>query len=194
MTEKKESKLGLWFRKNFTTKTIVVNALVAALYAVITMISGPLAYEYAQFRISEFLNLLVFFNPIYTIGLTLGCLIANLASTFGVYDIVFGTLATLISCLGIVGFSKICKNLFISGLIPCIVNAIIVPFTIYLACVGTDGAFTLSSMYWIMFGRVFLGEFVCIIGIGYPLFLCLKKYGKYTMDLLALDRNLDVKW
>ena len=79
------------------------------------MLCGPLSYEFSQFRISEFMNLLVFFNPTYTIGLTLGCLIANLASLYGVYDIVFGTLATLISCLLIVGCSKVVKNLLLAG-------------------------------------------------------------------------------
>lgn len=189
-----DSKVLNWFKINFTTKTIAVNAIIAALYAVITMLCGPLSYEFAQFRISEFMNLLVFFNPTYTIGLTLGCLIANLASMFGVYDICFGTLATLVSCLLIILFSKLVKSLLIAGLIPCLVNAIIVPFTIYLASLGTVDAFELSSMYWIMFGWVFLGEFVCIIGIGYPLFFILKKKGNNFMEMLSLNRNLDFKW
>ena len=33
-------------------------------------------------------------------GLTIGCLLANLASPMGLYDICFGTAATLIACLG----------------------------------------------------------------------------------------------
>ena len=191
---KEDSKVMLWFKANFTVKSIAINAIIAALYAVITMLCGPLSYEFSQFRISEFMNLLVFFSPTYTIGLTLGCLIANLASLFGVYDIVFGTLATLISCLLIVGCSKLVKNLFLAGLIPCLVNAIIVPFTIYLANLGTADQINLQAMYWIMFGWVFLGEFVCIMCIGYPVFLIITKKSKICTKGLEFNRNLDFKW
>ena len=191
---KQDSKVMLWFKANFTVKSIAINAIIAALYAVITMLCGPLSYEFSQFRISEFMNLLVFFNPTYTIGLTLGCLIANLASLFGVYDIVFGTLATLISCLLIVGCSKLVKNLFLAGLIPCLVNAVIVPFTIYLANLGTVDQINLQAMYWIMFGWVFLGEFVCIMCIGYPVFLIITKKSKICTKGLEFNRNLDFKW
>ena len=55
-------------RKLFSTKMIAANGMIAAIYAVITIACGPLAYEFMQFRISELLNLLVFFNPYYTIG------------------------------------------------------------------------------------------------------------------------------
>ncbi len=188
-----ESKVALRFKKNFTIKAISINAIIAALYAVVTIICGPLAYEFAQFRFSEILNLMVFFNPTYTIGLTIGCLIANLASTVGVYDILFGTLATLISCLLMVFVSKLIKSLFISGLIPCLINAIIVPFIIYLGSMNTSDAFNLSSMYWIMFGWVLLGEFVCIICIGYPLFYVLSKKVNGFNKILCFERNLDFK-
>ena len=190
----RDSKFAMWFKANFTTRTITVNALLASLYVVVTLLCGPLAYEFAQFRISELLNLFVFFNPVYTLGLTIGCLIANLASTVGVYDIVFGTLATFISCLMMYGLSKLIKSLFLAGLIPCIMNAIVVPFVIYLGCMGTADAFELSTMYWIMFGWVFLGEFVCIICLGYPLMFILTKKLKGFSDKLGFDRNLDFKW
>ena len=72
-----ESKVALRFKKNFTIKAISINAIIAALYAVVTIICGPLAYEFAQFRFSEILNLMVFFNPTYTIGLTI--LIASMS-------------------------------------------------------------------------------------------------------------------
>lgn len=194
MENKEESKIRLWFKTNLTTKAITANAFIAALYAVITILCAPLSYEFSQFRFSEALNLLVFFNPTYTIGLTVGCLIANVASTVGPLDMVFGTLATLISCLLIVWFSKICKNLFINGLIPSLINAIIVPFVIYLSSMGTSDSFELSAMYWIMFGWIFLGEFVCITVIGYPIILTLTKKAKGFSNYILATRNLDYKW
>ena len=194
MENKEKSKIRLWFKTNLTTKAITANAFIAALYAVITILCAPLSYEFSQFRFSEALNLLVFFNPTYTIGLTVGCLIANVASTVGPLDMVFGTLATLISCLLIVWFSKICKNLFINGLIPSLINAIIVPFVIYLSSMGTSDSFELSAMYWIMFGWIFLGEFVCITVIGYPIILTLTKKAKGFSNYILATRNLDYKW
>ena len=194
MENKEESKIRLWFKTNLTTKAITANAFIVALYAVITILCAPLSYEFSQFRFSEALNLLVFFNPTYTIGLTVGCFIANVASTVGPLDMVFGTLATLISCLLIVWFSKICKNLFINGLIPSLINAIIVPFVIYLSSMGTSDSFELSAMYWIMFGWIFLGEFVCITVIGYPIILTLTKKAKGFSNYILATRNLDYKW
>ena len=193
-SEKKESRILHWFKENFTTKTIAINAIIAALYAVVTYLCGPLAYEFAQFRISEILNLMVFFNPTYTLGLTIGCFLGNILSTAGAYDMIFGTLATLISCLIVVGISKVFKNLFLAGLIPCLVNAIIVPFVIYLGAMNTSDPINLQAMYWIMFGWVFLGEFVCIMCIGYPVFLIITKKSKMCTKGLEFNRNLDFKW
>ena len=187
------SKLTSWFKKNFTTGVICANAFIACLYAVVTMLCGPLAYEFSQFRFSEALNLLVFFNPTYTVGLTIGCFLANLMSTVGPLDLVFGTLATLVSSLCIVFFAKVCKNLFISSLFPTVINAIVVPFTIYLSTIGAGESMDLSSMYWIMFGWVALGEFVCITVIGYPIFILLMKKTKGFSKLIFATRNLDFK-
>ncbi len=43
--------------------------------------------------------MLLLFEPSLTVGLTIGCLIANLFSTVSVLDIVIGTAATLLACL-----------------------------------------------------------------------------------------------
>ena len=132
-----------FIQKYFNIRTISANGIIAALYFVITIACGPLSYEFMQFRFSEMLNLLVFFNPVYTIGLTLGCLFANLLSSVGPLDILLGTLTTFVSCLLMAGLSRIVKVLFINGVIPCLLNAIVVPFTIYLSTLGTDNAMTL---------------------------------------------------
>ena len=193
--ENKNSKALLWFKKNLTIKAITANAFIAAIYAVITILCAPLSYSFSQFRFSEALNLLVFFNPTYTIGLTLGCFLANIASTAGPLDLIFGTLGTLISCLLMIGLSKLWKNLFFAGLIPSIINAIVVPLVIYYSCLGTADEITnLETMYWIMFGFVFLGEFVTISCVGYPIIMSLLKYTKGFSNYILATRNLDFKW
>lgn len=181
--------------RNFYVKTIAVNGLIAALYAAITIACGPLSYEFMQFRFSELLNLLVFFNPYYTIGLTLGCLLANLFSSVGPIDILFGTLTTLVACLIMIIYSRFIKNLFSTGFIPCILNAAVVPLTIYVSTINTSDPMTLTpALYFMMFGWVFLGEFVCIVVIGYPLFLLLTKKTQSFYRLILATRNEDYKW
>lgn len=184
-----------FFKKYFTVKNIALNGIIAALYVALTVACGPLSYEFMQFRFSELFNLFVFFNPTTTVGLTLGCLIANLFSTVGLLDIVLGTATTLVACIIMIFYSKLVKNLFSTGFIPCILNALVVPFTIYLSCIGTQGAFLLEpSIYFIMFGWVFLGEFVCIVCVGYPIFMALTKTNPSFYKLIGATRNLDYKW
>ena len=190
---KKESKFLLWFKRNLTIKMVAANALIAALYAVITVICGPLSYVGGslQLRFSEILNLLVFFNPIYSIGLTIGCLIANLVSLYGIFDIVFGTLGTIISCLLIVLISKTIKNLLVSGLVPCIINALIVPLIVYLY---TPTMEMNALIYLTFFGWTFLGEFICIMCVGYPIILVSSKKYKGFSQLINSTQNFTYKF
>ena len=179
----------------FITRMIAANGLIAALYAAITIACGPLSYEFMQFRFSELLNLLVFFNPYYTIGLTIGCLLANIFSSVGPIDIIFGTLTTLVACLIMVVYSRFIKNLFSVGFIPCILNAVVVPLTIYVSTINTEEPMVLTPvLYFTMFGWVFLGEFVCIVALGYPLFLVLTKKNQRFNSMIMAIRNTDYKW
>lgn len=175
-------------------KLIAANGIIAALYIVLTLLTLPISYSYMQVRLSEFLNLLVFFNPLYTFGLTIGCLLANIFSTVGPLDILMGTGATLIACLIMIILSRFVKLLFLNGLIPCLINAIIVPFIIYLSSVGTDAVMSLTvEIYFIMFAWVFLGEFIAIMCFGYPLFMILnRRYPRFNEFILS-SRNQDFK-
>ena len=178
--------------KYATVRNIASNGIIAALYTVLTVVCGPLSYSYMQLRFAEFLNLLVFFNPYYTVGLTIGCLIANLFSTVGLLDIVMGTATTLVACLLMILYSKFVKNLFSTGFIPCIANAVMVPFIIYLS--SSDEMFLTPALYFTMFGWVFLGEFICIICVGYPIFMILSKKTKRFYNAILATRNTDYKW
>ena len=75
--------------------SLVKAALIAALYIALTLIN-PLSYGAVQFRVSEMLNNLVVFNKRYIWALTLGCAVANINSSLGVVDMVFGTTETLL--------------------------------------------------------------------------------------------------
>ena len=177
-------------KKQKVIRTITANGVIAALYVVLTLITQPIAYSYMQFRVSEMLCLLVFFNPWYTPGLTIGCLLANLFSTVGPLDIGMGTAATLIACLIMIPLSKT-KLLCVNGIVPCVVNAAIVPAIIYLSAIGSM-VLTVQE-YFIMFAWVFLGEFLAIYGVGYPFFMILSKRHPRFAEIVLATRNTDFK-
>ena len=84
-----------------STARLAFSALVAAVYAALTMALAFMSYNGLQFRVAEALCVLPFFFPAATWGLFIGCIIANLLSPAGPLDVVFGSLATLLCCLSI---------------------------------------------------------------------------------------------
>ena len=103
------------------TNKITRIAIVSTLYVVLTVIN-PFSYETVQFRISEILMFLCLYKKEYIISLTIGCLISNFFSPMVLYDIAFGTTATLIA--GILMYKT--KNIYISALYPILTNSILV--------------------------------------------------------------------
>ena len=99
---------------NKKVQLIVMNAMIGAAYAVLTIFNFHLLLIGAvQMRLTEIIVLLACYNKKFIPGLTIGCLLANLASPMGLYDICFGTAATLIACLGM----YYVKNVFAGALI-----------------------------------------------------------------------------
>ena len=88
-------------------------AVIAAIYVVLTIFISAfnLASGAIQVRISEALTILPFFTPAAIPGLAIGCLLSNLLTGAAVYDVVFGSLATL---LGAVGTYLLRKHKFLS--------------------------------------------------------------------------------
>ena len=82
--------------RKFTTRDLSLAAIIAAVYAVLTLILPIPAFTGIQVRLSEALTVLPFLFPAAAPGLAIGCLIVNLASPVGPLDIVFGTLASVI--------------------------------------------------------------------------------------------------
>ena len=85
--------------KRLTLYKLILNGILAALYAAITIVTASFAYGPIQFRIADALCILPFFVPSTSIGLFVGCLVANLFSTVSALDIVIGSAATLVGCL-----------------------------------------------------------------------------------------------
>ena len=84
------------------TQDLTVAALIAAIYAVLTLVSNAfgLASGAVQLRLSEALTILPAFTWAAVPGLTVGCIIANLITGCALWDIVFGSIATFIGAVG----------------------------------------------------------------------------------------------
>ncbi len=163
-----------------TTRKIAENAIIAALYFVLTIISTPIAYGQIQFRIAEALMLLCFYRKDFVIGLTIGCFLANLGSSLLPWDLIFGTLATLLSGLAIAYLSP---RLIIAAFYPALFNSFIV---------GAELYFILDLPFWINVAYVALGEIVVVFA-GYILFLFLTRR-KGFMDLLHCNAHENIHW
>ena len=168
----------------YTVRLLTRNAIVAAVYFLLTLVSFPISFGLIQVRIAEFLVLLCFFNRDYAIGITVGCLLANTLGpgNLGVFDIVFGTLATLVSCIGV----SFCKHLLIASLIPVVVNS----FTVaaILVFVGE-----VSQTYFAVVGILAVGEIIAVTIIGYIFFISLRKNEEF-MSLIEAKNNKEFKW
>ncbi|MBQ7333818.1 MAG: QueT transporter family protein [Clostridia bacterium] len=157
--------------KRNSTLYLTRGAMIAALYVALTYLSSLFGLDKGavQFRISEMLCILPAFLPEAVIGLTIGCVIANLATGSLALDVIFGSLATLIGALGARFLRKLPKKL--AWLIPVptiLANAIIVPFVI-------KYVYMTEGFYWLFFLTVGLGELVCAGIMGTVLYYSLKK-------------------
>lgn len=118
------------FKRLLTTRSLCVSAVIAALYAALTLLLAPISYGAIQCRVSEALTLLPVLLPEAIPGLAVGCLIANLFGSATPWDVVFGTLATLIAAVLSYLLRKKTvtkwKLPVLSALMPVLANGIIV--------------------------------------------------------------------
>ena len=160
-------------KKNLTLYT-TRGALIAALYVALTAIASMVGLSSGaiQFRISEALCILPIFMPEAIPGLFIGCLLSNILSGCVVWDVIFGSLATLIGAIGARLLIKLPEKFkWVCTLPTILANAIIVPFVLIYAYGITDG-------YFILMLSVALGEIVCAGVGGSALYYFIKKRGK----------------
>lgn len=76
-------------------RQLTLNSMIAAIYLVIAIFLP--SYGAIQLRLTEMFAHLPLYNRKYTLGLVLGVALANIRSPFGIYDVIFGTLHTVLS-------------------------------------------------------------------------------------------------
>lgn len=153
-------------RSRMNTRSLCMTAIIAALYAALTLGFQAISYGAVQFRIAEAMTLLPALFPEAVPGLAIGCLVSNLFSPLGttLYDVVFGTLATLLAAL----FTRrIRAGIWLRALSPVVCNAVIVGMVLTYAY-GID-------LLWMNMLTVGLGEAVVCYALGVPMTKLLEK-------------------
>ena len=156
---------------------IAVSAIIAAVYAALTVALAPISYGPVQFRASEALTVLPFLMPGTVYGIFIGCVIANLY-TGSVLDIVFGSLATLLAGLLTAYFGKkgsTVKNRLLGCLMPVVFNAVIVGAVLTWGYKFQEFPDSALASYGFNALTVGLGEAAVLYLIGYPLLSQLPK-------------------
>ncbi len=154
---------------------IVEASIIGAVYASLTYLSSVfgIAYMGIQFRFSEALTILACLTPSAIPGLTVGCLIGNLGSPYGLIDIICGTVATLLASI----LSYKTRHITFKGLpvlspvFPVIVNAVIVgaEVTIYMPEGFMLDAFLLNAL------QIALGQLIMCYAVGLSLYNIIKR-------------------
>lgn len=145
--------------RKYSVRDLTLTAVVAALYATLTLTLPIPQYGGVQLRVAEAFTVLPFLFPQAVPGLTLGCFIANLLGSPMVADWVFGTLATFLAAV----WTSQVKSRWLAPLPPVICNAAIVGAEI--ALFFPNGMAFLPA-YWLNALTVGLGELIACYVLG----------------------------
>ena len=159
------------------------SALIAALYAALTLAVPVLSFSMMQLRISEALTVLPVLYPPATLGLTVGCALANLVGFFtganpiGLIDAGVGALATLLAGLCGAWAGRLLPvkthphgRLLLGLIFPVVFNGVIV---------GAELTTLFLESFWVNCFWVAAGELAVCYVLGYPLGLALQSKGLY---------------
>ncbi len=147
-----------------STKGLVYAAVIAAIYAALTMALAPMTYGAVQFRLTEALTVLPLLIPEATLGLTVGCVIANIPS--GPWDMLIGGVATLIAAI----ITRHSRKIYFGVIPPIVVNALMIPIVFLIT--GTEASL---AVYFASVLSVGLGQIVSVCALGIPLYFTMKK-------------------
>ena len=152
-------------------RSLARSGLIAAMYVILTLVFQPISFGAIQFRIAEALMLL----PVLTLdavpGLFIGCLLANLLGGGVWFDVVLGSIATLLAAI----FARKWRaRPLLAAFSAVLFNGLIVGPVVYFAYVRAPGApVSVSTMLFNM-GTVAFGELVVCYVLGLPLLAALR--------------------
>ncbi|MBC6310455.1 QueT transporter family protein [Listeria sp. FSL L7-1582] len=149
-------------------KTLTVNAIVAALYVVVTLVVAPFGFTNIQFRLSEMFNHLIVFDKKYFFGIVIGVLIANFFSPLGWYDWVFGVGQSAISLAIVILLSRYVANVKVRMVLTTLV------FSATMFIIAWELAVVLKWPFLYTWLTLAISEFV-VLAIGAPIMYYINK-------------------
>ncbi len=144
------------------TKKLTMASTISALYVMLTLLARLFGLDSGviQIRFSEALCILPIFTQAAIPGLFVGCLLSNILAGAVVWDVIFGSLATL---LGAIGTRALKGNPYLAVIPPILANTLIIPFVLAFAY-GAEGSIP-YFMLTIGIGEILscgvLGHFLC---------------------------------
>ncbi len=155
------------------SKKMIYGALVGAMYTVLTLLSASfgMANGLIQVRISEALTILPLFTSSAIWGLFAGCIISNILTGCALWDIIFGSLATLLGAMitYYIGKLKFKNSYFFAPIGPILSNTAIIPVIL-------TYVYGLTEAYYIICLGIFAGELISAGLLGILLYLGLKRH------------------
>ncbi len=164
-------------RERNAIKKLTVSAVIAALYCALTLALPFMTFGPVQCRFSEALTILPVFTPAAIPGLAVGCVLSNAvglaagANVAGAWDILLGTLATLLAA---VCSRALRKYPLLATLPPVIFNAVIIGTELTLALYETP-TFVLWTYNALSVGA---GQALACIGGGMLLYTAVNRAPK----------------
>ncbi len=151
-----------------TVRDLARGAIIAAVYALLTIFLAPISSGLIQCRVAEAMCVLPYFTFAAVPGLFVGCLLANLLTGAPAYDVLFGSLATLLAAY-ITYLMRKRVTKYLAPLPSVVINALVVGALLtYVYQVGVG--------YWVAAGYVAVGQAIACFGIGLPLMTVLQKF------------------
>lgn len=165
------------------TQKLAFAAVVGAAYAALTLLLAPISFGLVQFRVSEALCILPAFVPSAAWGLWVGCALSNLLGGYGLIDIVFGSLATLLASLCIVAIAKGDRlswlRCILVVLMPVVWNGPIIG-----AIIAFSSGAPFGSGWLIFMAQIAVEEAGVMFALGLPLMRILPR-SKRLMELMS---------
>ena len=163
--------------KHAQIRSITIAGLIAALYAVGTLALWQFSSLGIQCRLSEALCILPAAMGAAVPGVTVGCLIANLIGG-NIWDVIFGTLATLVGAAGTYFLGRRRASRFLLPLPTVISNAAVLPFVLYYGyglrdMAGLSHPAAVLGLYAL---SIAAGEAIVLYAVGLPLHAALRHF------------------
>ena len=166
--------------KNTSLRDIVFSALVGALYVVLSYFGNIFGLNFGviQCRFAEALTVLPFLCPATAWGLFAGCILSNLLSPYGLPDLIFGSLATLLAGL----LTARCRSKWLAPLPPVLLNGLIVGALLAWYETGFTAAFPGVFLFNAL--SVGISELLVCCILGLPLLAVLTKTGIFSKQVV----------